>query len=203
MRVRNSMQLCTRGSPQIRIGKAAIERHAQFAFACSGNIAVPRARTHGVERTAIGPHHVEDVIGILHAPLNLEGRNTCLHKLAHMIDRAVVARTQQALPLLHVNGAPLSILQIVGKATRLRTVSAVCRAPPSQGGRRARPRIADADGSVAKNLDGHANGAYARNLRQGELARNRDALDPQVLTHIFDTRRRHDPRLGGEMNLGA
>ena len=79
---------------QIRVGKPAVERPAQLAFKLFHGTGVPRAVAQHIERPAPHPHHVEYVIGVLHAPLDLERRHAGIYKLGQMRNTQIVARAQ-------------------------------------------------------------------------------------------------------------
>ena len=151
-------ELGTRTTPQIRIGKAAVERPSQLALKRRHRIGIPCAVAQHIKCPAPHPHHVEYVIGVLHAPLDLERRHAGIYKLGQMRNTQIVARAQQAIPFDGDNALPRLVHQVVRQTARLRAVAAHRRAPTPQGRELARPRIADANRTVAEYLDGHARG---------------------------------------------
>ena len=92
-------ELGTRSPPQIRIGEPAVERPTQLTLKLFHGTGVPRAVAQHIERPAPNPHHVEYVIGVLHAPLDLERRNASIYKLGQMRNTQIVMRTQQTISL--------------------------------------------------------------------------------------------------------
>ena len=151
-------QLGTRTPSQVRIGKPTVKRPPQLAFKLFHGIGVPRAVAQHIECPAPHPHHVEYVIGVLHAPLDLERRHAGIYKLGQMRNTQIVTRAQQAISLDGDNALPRLVHQVVRQTARLRAVAAHRRAPTPQGRELARPRIADANRTVAEYLDGHARG---------------------------------------------
>ena len=92
-------QLGTRTPSQVRIGKPTVKRPSQLALKLFHGTGVPRAVAQHIERPAPNPHHVEYVIGVLHAPLDLERRHAGIYKLGQMRNTQIVMRTQQTIPL--------------------------------------------------------------------------------------------------------
>ena len=151
-------QLGTRTPSQVRIGKPTVKRPSQLALKLFHGTGIPRAVAQHIECPAPHPHHVEYVIGVLHAPLDLERRHADIYKLGQMRNTQIVARAQQAISLDGDNALSSLVHQVVRQAARLRAVAAHRRAPTPQGRELARPRIADANRTVAEYLDGHARG---------------------------------------------
>ena len=173
-----------------------------------------RPRKHGVQRPPIATHDVVDVIGALHATLDLEGRHPGAHELLHMADAQVIARAQQAIALSPPAGprrvapprpagkdAPAAVLQLVGQAARLRAIPPVRRPAAHDGGVRARPGIADANRPVAKRLDGNALGTQPPQLGARQLTRARHPPNAQLARGKAHCWRRLRPRLGGQVKL--
>ena len=75
-----------------------------------------------------------------------------------MRNTQIVTRTQQAISLDGDNALSSLVHQVVRQTARLRAVATHRRAPTPQGRELARPRIADANRTVAEYLDGHARG---------------------------------------------
>ena len=132
---------------------------------------------------------VVHVVGVLHAPLDLQRRDAGGHELGDVPHGQVVARAEQAVTD-HL-GAVLARLvhERVGQAARLRAVAAVRRAAAPHRRRRAGTGIADADGPMAKRLDADGRGAIERlaprsrevaQLVERQLARAAQALDAQL-----------------------
>ena len=65
-------ELGARTAPQIRIGKAAVERPSQLALERRHGSGIPRAIAQHIKCTTPHPHHVEHVVGVFHATLDLE-----------------------------------------------------------------------------------------------------------------------------------
>ena len=99
-------QLGTRTPSQVRIGKPTVKRPSQLALKLFHGTGVPRAVAQHIERPAPNPHHVEYVIGVLHASLDLERRNASIYKLGQMRNTQIVMRTQQTIPLDGDNALP-------------------------------------------------------------------------------------------------
>ena len=74
-------KLRARAASQIRVGKPAVKRPSQLTFERPHGIGIPRAITQHIERPAPRPHHVVDVVGVLHTPLDLERRHPGSNKL--------------------------------------------------------------------------------------------------------------------------
>ena len=151
-------QLGTRTPSQVRIGKPTVKRPSQLALKRRHRIGIPCAVAQHIKRPTPHPHHVEYVIGILHATLDLERCHAGIYKLGQMRNTQIVARAQQAISLDGDNALPRLVHQVVRQTARLRAVAAHRRAPTPQGRELARPRIADANRTVAEYLDGHARG---------------------------------------------
>ena len=107
-------KLRTRAASQIRVGKPAVKRPSQLALKLFHGIGVPRAVAQHIECPAPHPHHVEYVIGVLHAPLDLERRHAGIYKLGQMRNTQIVARTQQAISLDGGNTLPSLVHQVIG-----------------------------------------------------------------------------------------
>ena len=135
----------------------------------------------GIQRLAVARDHVVDVIRILHAPLDLEGPNTRADQLVQMPGRQVVAWAQQQVAVALIHAPALTVYQLVGHAAGLGAIAAIGRAAPPARGKRARPRIANADGAVAERLDLDARRRHGPDLVHRKLATARHARRPQLL----------------------
>ena len=202
-----------RAAPQVRIGEAAVEGAAERRL---GAIEVGRGelgpRGDGIEHGAVHPDDVVHVVGVLHAPLDLQRRDAGGHELGDVPHGQVVARAEQAVTD-HL-GAVLARLvhERVGQAARLRAVAAVRRAAAPHRRRRAGTGIADADGPMAKRLDADGRGAIERlaprsrevaQLVERQLARAAQALDAQLAPDKADAGGTRHARLRGEVELDA
>ena len=188
---------------QIGIGEAAVERHAEAPFAGASECGIECARRAGIERRAVGRDHVVDVIGILHAALDLEGRDAGGHELVHMLDAAVIARTQQAVQIIRHKRGSLRILQVIRHAAGLGAVAPVGGSPAPHGRKSARARIADADSPVAKDLHGQPRPDHGLDLVHRKLARDGHALDRKLARNVCRARRGHHTGLCGQMDLNT
>ena len=99
-------KLGTRTSSQVRIGKPTVKRPSQLALELFHGTGVPRAVAQHIECPAPHPHHVEYVIRVLHAPLDLERRHAGIYKLGQMRNTQIVTRAQQAISLDGDNALP-------------------------------------------------------------------------------------------------
>ena len=107
-------ELGARTTPQIRIGKAAVERPSQLALKRRHRIGIPCAVAQHIERPTPHPHHVKDVVGILHATLDLERCHAGGNKLGQMRDAQIVTRTKQTIPFDSDNTLPRLVHQVIG-----------------------------------------------------------------------------------------
>ena len=99
-------QLGTRTPSQVRIGKPTVKRPSQLALKLFHGTGVPRAVAQYIECPAPHPHHIEYVIGVLHAPLDLERRHPDIYKLGQMRNTQIVTRTKQTVPFDSNNTLP-------------------------------------------------------------------------------------------------
>ena len=99
-------ELGTRTTPQVSIGKPTVKRPSQLAFKLFHGTGVPRAVAQHIECPTPHPHHVEYVIGILHASLDLERCHAGGNKLGQVRDTQIVTRTKQAVSLDGNNTLP-------------------------------------------------------------------------------------------------
>ena len=99
-------ELGTRTTPQVSIGKPTVKRPSQLAFKLFHGTGVPRAVAQYIECPTPHPHHVEYVIGILHASLDLERCHAGGNKLGQVRDTQIVTRTKQAVSLDGNNTLP-------------------------------------------------------------------------------------------------
>ena len=126
-------ELGARTTPQIRIGKAAVERPPQLALKRRHRIGIPCAGAQHIERPTPHPHHVKDVVGILHAALDLERCHAGGNKLRQVRDTQIVTRTKQAVPFDSNNTLPRLVHQVIGQTARLCAVAAHRRPSAPQG----------------------------------------------------------------------
>ena len=194
-------ELGTRSPPQIRIGEPAVERPTKLTLKLRHDVGLPRAIAHHIERPAPHTHYVEHVVGILHAPLDLERRHAGGNKLGQVCNAQIVTRAQQAVALNGNNALPCLVHQVVRQTARLRAVTAHRRASAPQGRELAGARVTDANGTVAENLNRHARGTQRGNLVDRQLARGRHALDSQLVGSQSHGPFAMDARLRGQVNL--
>ena len=174
-------ELGARTPPQIRVGKSTVERPAQFALERRYGSGIPRAIAQHIECTTPHPHHVEHVVGVFHAPLDLERHHPGPNKLGQVRNAQIVTRAQQTIALHGNDALPRLVHQVVRQAARLRTVAAHRRSPTPQGRKLAGARISNANRSVAEHLDRHADSTQGGNLVDRQLAGGRHALDPELV----------------------
>ena len=91
-------KLGARTPSQVRIGKPTVKRPSQLAFERRHRIGIPRAVAQHIERVTPRPHHVKDIVGILHATLDLERRHAGGNKLGQVRNAQVITRAQQTVP---------------------------------------------------------------------------------------------------------
>ena len=143
---------------------------------------VALARIMGVDGLAVGAHDGRDVLGALHAALDLERRDARLDEVGDDVNRAEVARREQVRARLvaeHV--LPLLIDERVGQAAGLRTAAAVAAAAADHAAHQALARVADAECAVHEGLDlDWRVGADAADLLQGHLAREHGAREAEL-----------------------
>ena len=194
-------ELSTRSPPQIRIGKPAVKRPAQLALERRHGSGIPCAIAQHIECTTPHPHHVEHVVGVFHAALDLERRHPGPNKLGQVRNAQIVARAQQTIALHGNDALPRLVHQVVRQATRLRTVAAHRRSSTPQGRKLAGPRISNANRAVAEHLDRHAGSTQGGNLVDRQLAGGRHALDPELVGSQAHGAFAMDARLRGQVNL--
>ena len=195
---------------QIAVGEPAVKGARQASdglLGRAGSVAPGTALTgvhachRGIQRLAIARDHVVDVIRILHAPLDLEGPDARADQLVQMPGRQVVAWAQQQVAVARIHAPAHTVYQLVGHAAGLGAIAAIGRAAPPARGKRTRPRVANADGAVAKRLDLDARRRHGPNLAHRKLATARHARRPKLLCGQHGASGGMHARLGRQMDL--
>lgn len=140
------------------------------------------ARIVRVDGLAVGAHDGRDVLGALHATLDLERRDAGLDEVGDDIDRAEVARREQVgAGLVAEHVLPLLVDERVRQAAGLRAAAAVAAAAADHAAHQALARVADAERAVHERLDLDGRmGADMADLLERELAREHDAREAEL-----------------------
>ena len=140
---------------QVSLGETAAKGlgKAGLLFLC--HLEIGALEPGAVKRFAIGADSCGDIIGRLHAALDLEGGNTCLDELGQHVDTHEVFGAQEVLAGV---GKALAVFshQHVGKPARLRAHAAVGTAAADHRAHQALAALADAQRAVDKDLEVHS-----------------------------------------------
>ncbi len=202
--------LVARGAVLVGMGEVAVEAALELALTCGALAGLGHAaRKHVVKLATVGVDHGVDVVGCLHASLELEGvRTGGEHALEHL-GGVGVARAEWAPAIFGGDISPVLVDKLVGESARLRAHAAVGRAARHGKAReQAEPRVAKADCPVAEDLEVDL-GHLARDMRDlggRELAREGHAVGagiaaPGRAARVMDVRLRGDVRLDARHKL--
>ncbi len=194
-------ELVIRGPLEVGVREVAVEGALELPLACS--ILSGRGWTscrEVVKRAAVGGDDGVDVVGRLHAPLDLERAHARLGHRGKIPERVEVLGAERALASGGEEVLPALVDELVGQTAGLRADAAVCRAPTEEGAHEADARVAEADGAVAEALQIDALTRDGCDLGQRELAREGHALGA-VLAAPAHTARIMDVGLRGDVAL--
>ncbi len=187
--------LVARGAHEIGVGEVAVKGALKAAVDVGllglVHLAPGDLRVDGL---AIRAHDLVDVVGRLHATLDLERAHPRGDHLVHLVHQAVIlgakrARAAHAAARLgkarrgdigDVLHDALLVIDLVGQAAGLGAHAAVGRAPARHRAEHAHARVAEAQGAVAKALQLNAGAGDLLDLGQGKLARQGHAVGAAV-----------------------